>query len=1255
MKTFVKVVDLKNGLVFLSALLSFVLACPAVVPANGDGHFYWTGAVDSDYTNPANWVWSANAVGPGADLPTTVPDVMPGLLTYDGNYNVHLHFPDSAKTKTVILAKHTKWGTEPKAHNVFFENASGYEIKGCNFGAVASVTATGEGTIATIKSSFQLGQATVDVSGGTLVFDFGMYFTGSGVLTLKGNGTWRVTNTLGGWSTERCVQIAGDATLRIDNATTFSPATKHVSLASAGAKYVFKGTAAGAQAKFNVSTPGSNGIINEYDSANSMLVARELDGDMAGYVEVSLLSPGTATLVRGDDGSFGVTAQNDFADSTMSVVAEDGTDEPIEISLGEGLTEAGTSVSASLEGVLAADKTYSLTFRSVQEAGTAEKPLGVIYTGVPVLTAVSPADEKTLEAGVVRVSRAEASPYPLTVNYDFSSLDAVAGVDFIAPTGIVTIPEGAADAEIRMMPIFNGAVMEDQTVTFALEPGDYRMSEAVTADIVIINSQEEMKENVWIAGEGSDNLASNPENWTKGVPTADSDVLLDGKFSNNPIIWDASEPVTVKSFLQTNYTGTVTFRTVYGDAGFTSFNVLGDCGVASGEWTHPANGTTANYRLNVTVGGAFSLGATAGINLYRKGYAANAHPEGGVIGLHAGGYGSVLTTCGDPAAPELLGAGGSSTPGGGAVKLTVAGPAVLDGFVCVNAGTNSNVWGGYSCGAAGSVWIKARSLAGAGLVDASAPAFNASEQGVASGGRIAIELTEATSLALPIANVTAYGTIARGNASSGAGTILVKTANQSYGTLYIKNRTRAESGTYGLMPPNLGGTTLIPANATWTVDAVFFSESGVLAVPPTAKLKLNGGFAAIGGDSYRAGLLALGGTIDAGAESPYVLQGGKWVFMADASAPYAFDHSVVVRGEAALGSLRFFSSVANPRVADITVRGDLMVESDGFLYVSGAGLTHIQNTSAYAGAYAHGGFPGIYGTDGTKVYGAALDPVLPGTYGCFNDTALQATGGGALKLTVTGELKMDGKGLAKACFDGYTPGGSGGSITIRAARLSGSGSFCLNGANAEQNASKIETVSQLEAEGSRAGAGGGRLAIRLTDPTATFPDGFVNRLTAYGGVFTFAGSHVTGTGPNAMSSAGTIYLQDGGAANEGKGTVYVKNNQGDTYNNHLAWTPFPALTRGDEVAALKKVSLDVSDSGRVSVSADLKLDRLALAQGTALNLNGKTLVVASARFNGVKLPPGDYAAVDYPDFLEDGEDACGQLQVTGGGFVIFVR
>lgn len=155
-------------------------------------------------------------------------------------------------------------------------------------------------------------------------------------------------------------------------------------------------------------------------------------------------------------------------------------------------------------------------------------------------------------------------------------------------------------------------------------------------------------------------------------------------------------------------------------------------------------------RLGLELTGALTLDATSAINVSGAGYPVNQGPgaagaatggTGAAGGSHAGmgGPGRFYPvarlggTYGDFARPTEPGSGGSrgTGTGGGALRIAVAGAAVLDGLIAAD-GLRAN-----SSGAGGSIWLDCGTLSGSGTVRADG-ADGATNTGAGGGGRIAL-------------------------------------------------------------------------------------------------------------------------------------------------------------------------------------------------------------------------------------------------------------------------------------------------------------------------------------------------------------------------------------------------------------------------------------------------------------------------------------------------------------------------------------
>ncbi len=197
----------------------------------------------------------------------------------------------------------------------------------------------------------------------------------------------------------------------------------------------------------------------------------------------------------------------------------------------------------------------------------------------------------------------------------------------------------------------------------------------------------------------------------------------------------------------------------------------------------------------------------------------------------------------------------------------------------------------------------------------------------------------------------------------------------------------------------------------------------------------------------------------------------------------------------------------------IQVAGDARIGPQGLIAADGRGFAPGEGPGAgsgggygyHSGGGAHGGAGGNgFGDEnGGETYGSYVQPTELGSGG-GEDAGQQwshgTAGGGAVRLSVAGELAVDGRIGADAqseggsCWRGSGGGGSGGSIWISAVRLTGSGMITARGA-----AAPCDT-----------GGGGGGGRVSLTYDTSNFS----GEITAHGG------------GGNEGGGAGTVWIDD---------------------------------------------------------------------------------------------------------------------------------
>ncbi len=223
--------------------------------------------------------------------------------------------------------------------------------------------------------------------------------------------------------------------------------------------------------------------------------------------------------------------------------------------------------------------------------------------------------------------------------------------------------------------------------------------------------------------------------------------------------------------------------------------------------------------------------------------------------------------------------------------------------------------------------------------------------------------------------------------------------------------------------------------------------------------------------------------------------------------------------------------------------------------------------------------------DSKPCYGSALCPTNCGSGASYSQTS--PYGGGAVKMSFGGPLVLDGgidaNGPTSPSF--YT--GSGGSVWLTAASLSGSGTISACGGNSSSS-------SYL--------GGGGRVAIYLTE--ATSADTFLGTIAIHGGLLS--------TGKT-DGSPGTYYLQTAADA-DGAGVLSSFGLVGGTslrVNDNATEIEPAVLAREGE---MKKVRVEGSAYSYLYLVKDTRVKDIHLLDSTAkLYLKGHTLRVGTTK------------------------------------------
>ena len=783
---------------------------------------------------------------------------------------------------------------------------------------------------------------------------------------------------------------------------------------------------------------------------------------------------------------------------------------------------------------------------------------------------------------------------------------------------------------------------------------------------------------IWVAT--ADGNASSAENWDpNGVPGAGDTIVLDGARSLRAMTWDAGAnglPAQVAAWEQSSsYTGTVTFLTTYPgivDNNFKVFTVSGDATLAGGKWTHPANADKEVWRLCMDIGGNLTIDGGAAIDCSLKGYAATNYPAGSQPGSHGGALDHAWVY-GDLKEPVNLGAGGwwsaaeGGKGGGGAIHLTVGGTVTVAKGGAIRA--DGAGWTGVKYhfqnamgGAGGSVYIKAKTLSLDGNISANG-SYNGRFGKGGAGGRVALDLTEQDFGKVNFGNLSAKCLGSMEN--PGCGTVFVRTPDKPNGLLYLADDVNVNAFcSRNIDAPSITGGCSIPSNTTWTLDGIRIAGGGtfaILAVPPGTKLALPGGWASVeattyslewdrNGSYYCGGISYQGGALEVptSADGTNYFQKG-WGF--EALVPYTITGNVVVATCARLGTLCHRATPDSYPYSQITVLGDVdvrMGQWNGNPNRNKRGLISTLAGGLGIGLPNHAGIHG--GQSGAvsdpKAYGSIFAPKEPGEEGYTGSYSTH--GSGALKLTVTGTLNVDGTVEAGATGHFYAErngNGGGGSLDITCARLTGSGQILANG-------TRTGSIWNTDNPASIKPAGApGRIAIRLTDPAAKFETFGLENIQAmgwHGGAAEIDGQAQS----NYYVSAGTVYLQDA-RAGEKAGTIYVRDMEDTNGVNTASFTPIPSVKfkESDPDEDFSAATLDVSSYARVKITRDLTVKTLDVSGHGTIDLNG-CLLTAKRRclVDGQPLAPGRYTAEQLAarglPFKDTCEEKKGMLKIS---------
>jgi hypothetical protein len=443
--------------------------------------------------------------------------------------------------------------------------------------------------------------------------------------------------------------------------------------------------------------------------------------------------------------------------------------------------------------------------------------------------------------------------------------------------------------------------------------------------------------------------------------------------------------------------------------------------------------------------------------------------------------------------------------GGGAIKLNIGATLSIGGTISSNGGNNPGSSFGPGGGSGGSVYLITSTLIGSGTVMVNG-GNGSSDDGGGGGGRIAVYYDNST------ANLTYQAFGGTGKGVGGAGTVYVKDNALASGDLTIDNNNQNPlSGS--TTDRYFGKTTL---NGSYTFDNLTIRNFGILNVGTSDAIT----YSSL--DWSTKGVIAdNGGTMAVIAPNSDLTIPSTAILFANTTKTY---NSLTINGTLTHSGNRDQSTYG----LNLTTTGNLTIGASGSINASSQGLASNQGDgkpSQTGSSNGGGGYGGQGGNgsaySGGSTHGSLTQPTSLGSGGGqSNTTYLGGYGGGAIRLSVGGNLSVGGSIMA----DGGPPmstiaspgGGSGGSVYITTATLSGSNVVSAKGGNSGSS--------------DGGGGGGGRIAVYYDSDNSTVS------YQAYGG---------SGTG---YGGAGTVYLKDNAAQN---GNLLLDNNdQNPTLNDY---------------------------------------------------------------------------------------------------------
>jgi len=651
-----------------------------------------------------------------------------------------------------------------------------------------------------------------------------------------------------------------------------------------------------------------------------------------------------------------------------------------------------------------------------------------LLTNTPLIVTFSETmDARTLTGGTFFVTDPSGNPVPGTIAYDLANRTAAFAplAGYADGTNTLTITTGVKDLDGNGLAtnftwnfrVNAAALMITNSLLIDVGDTTYDGLDLIINDCTVILNGDHAFNNLLVINSGALDVTGGT---TLGVA---QDLAVRG---HSTILCQGANNTGLVNGQWAGVGVTINASNVWVEAGSTFF------ADGQGYWTGAGPGA----------GGASSWASGAGY--------------GGSGGVSANGtLGG--TNYGSMQAPVDLGSGGAQgdsgwglCTGGGAIALSVAGTLTVDGSLSAN-GNSSPTW---NCGggSGGSLYLQVGTLMGSGVISANGGSGNGAAGG-GGGGRIAVygaANTFAGTLSAHGAQHGGWGGWGASTAAGGPGTIFTQATQGSTAAVQIDNGglngPALSLDLPGIVDFKASGNAVVQLSSSVTLNSLLTdSGAGVsLLGGQTNLLAVQNGVLLCGGSTLSVPAwttFTAGDAIHVNSASTLTLGGGTVLTVGDLNV--VSNSTVLCEGANNTDQVsnQWMGVGVTINASNVLVEAGSEITADDQGYVASTGNGVGLGGPAEFG-WGNGGGGGGYGgaggtaagwvNSGGSAYGSVLEPVDLGSSASSYVGNWSGSGGGAIRLVVSGTFDLEGVVSANGGVPAahHSGGGSGGSLWV---------------------------------------------------------------------------------------------------------------------------------------------------------------------------------------------------------------------------------